>query len=219
MSQEPVRQTRRKLLLLLAVCLVVTGFAFYAIGRVDIRQIQVWLQQAGIWAPIGFVVIYVIATLLIMPSTALNLLGGALFGPWLGTLWTSVGAVIAAVLAFGFTRTVGRDWVEQRLAGRWQALDAEIRSNGFFYIFAIRLLPLIPYGIISLVAGLTSLSFRDYSLGTLLGTVLGLFPFVWIGSSGVEALQTGNLLPLLAACTLSGLLTGGALWYRRRRQP
>lgn len=214
-----VRKIQRDLLLLLGFCLVVTAGALFYIGKINVVQLQSGLQQMGLWAPIGFVVAYVAATLLILPSTALNLIGGALFGPWLGTLWTSLGAIIAAVIAFWFARTVGRDWVQRWLAGRWLALDAEIQTNGLFYIFAIRLLPLIPYGIVSLVAGLTSLRFRDYSIGTLLGTVLGLFPFVWIGSSGIQAAQTGNLLPLLTACSLTALLIGFSVWYRRRRRP
>jgi uncharacterized membrane protein YdjX (TVP38/TMEM64 family) len=190
----------------------------YFIAGIDLAQIQIWLYQAGIWAPIGFVALYVIATLLILPSTALNLIGGAMFGPWWGTLWTSAGAIIAAVISFWFARTVGRDLVAERMAGSCQALDAEIRNSGSFYIFAIRLLPLIPYGIVSLVAGLTSLNFRDYSIGTLFGTVLGLFPFVWMGSSSMTAIQTGDLFPLLGALTLTALLMIGTAWYRRRRR-
>lgn len=208
---------KRDLLLLLLVCLVITIATIYAIGGLDIAQIQNSLHQAGIWGVLGFVLLYVIATLLILPSTALNLLAGAMFGPWMGTLWASLAAVVASILAFWFARTIGRDWVKAKFADRWQALDAEMQTNGLWYILVIRLLPLIPYGIVSLVAGLTSLKLRDYSIGTTIGTTLGLFPFVWIGSSGVTAVKTGDLLPLWGACSLTALLMGISIWYRRRR--
>lgn len=197
---------------------MITGLAVYLLGGIDPKQLQVWLDQAGIWAPLIYIALYTVATILVLPSTALNLTGGAIFGPWLGTLWTSVAAIIAAVVAFAFTRTVGRDVITQRLAGRWQAMDAEIRQGGLFYMFAIRLLPIIPYGLVNFAAGLTSIRFRDYLLGTVLGTVPGILPFVMLGSSGLQAMRTGNVLPLMGSLGLTGLLVGGATWYRRRRQ-
>jgi uncharacterized membrane protein YdjX (TVP38/TMEM64 family) len=106
--------------------------------------------------------------------------------------------------------------VTQKLAVHWQAIDAEIRQGGLFYMFAIRLLPIIPYGLVNFTAGLTSIKFKDYLLGTLLGTVPGVLPFVMLGS-GITQLSQGNILPLLCALTLTGMLIGGATWYRRRR--
>jgi uncharacterized membrane protein YdjX (TVP38/TMEM64 family) len=204
--------------LLTIFCIVVTGLAVYLLGGIDPKQLQVWLNQAGIWAPLIYIALYTVATLLILPSTALNLTGGAIFGPWLGTLWTSIAAIIAAVVSFAFTRTVGRETIARRLAGRWQAMDAEMQQGGSFYMFAIRLLPIIPYGLVNFAAGLTSIRFRDYLLGTVLGTVPGVLPFVMLGSSGLQAMRTGDVLPLMGALGLTGLLVGGATWYRRRRQ-
>jgi uncharacterized membrane protein YdjX (TVP38/TMEM64 family) len=203
--------------LLISLCLLATAVGIYLIGAIQPDQLQLTLQRAGVWAPIAYIVIYVAATVLILPSTALNLLGGAIFGPWLGTLWTSMAAVVAAVIAFMFTRTIGRDTVSRRIAGRWQALDAEIQTGGLFYMFAIRLQPIIPYGLVNLVAGLTSIRFKDFFIGTALGTVPGIFPFVLLGSFGLKALKTGEYLPLLLALSLIALLITISVWYYRRR--
>ncbi len=199
-------------------CILVTGVAVYLLGGINSVQLQALLNRAGIWAPITYIALYTVATILVLPSTPLNLTGGAIFGPWLGTLWTSMAAVIAAVVAFAFTRTVGREAIARKLAGRWQSMDAEMRQGGLFYMFAIRLLPIIPYGLVNFAAGLTSIRFRDYLLGTILGTVPGILPFVLLGSSGLQAVRTGNVLPLMGALGLTALLVGGATWYRRRRQ-
>ncbi|HEY9891609.1 MAG TPA: TVP38/TMEM64 family protein [Candidatus Sericytochromatia bacterium] len=204
--------------LLTVFCIVITGLAAYFLGGINPVQLQAWLNQAGIWAPIIYIVLYSVATVLVFPSTALNLTGGAIFGPWLGTLWTSIAAVIAAIVSFAFTRTVGREIIAQKLANRWQSMDAEMRQGGLFYIFAIRLLPIIPYGLVNFAAGLTSIRFRDYLIGTILGTVPGVLPFVMLGSSGLQAMRTGDILPLVSSLALIGLLVGGATWYRRRRQ-
>lgn len=203
--------------LLTVLCIVATGLGVYFLGGIDQEQLQTWLKQAGLWAPVIYIVLYTVGTILILPSTPLNLSGGAIFGAWWGTLWTTIAAVIAAVVAFAFTRTVGRDVVARKFAGRWEAMDAEMRQGGVFYMFAIRLLPIIPYGLVNFAAGLTSIRFKDYLVGTVLGTVPGILPFVMMGS-GLRALKSGDILPLMGALALTGMLVGGATWYRRRRQ-
>ncbi|MDY7014507.1 MAG: TVP38/TMEM64 family protein [Cyanobacteriota bacterium] len=210
-------KAKSSLILILLFCIIATGVGVFLLGGVTPEQIEVWLARAGIWAPIIYILLYTVGTLLILPSTPLNLSGGAIFGPWLGMLWTTVAAIIAAVVAFAFTRTAGRDWVAQKFAGRWEAIDAEMRQGGLFYMFAIRLLPLIPYGIVNFAAGLTSIRFRDYLIGTVLGTVPGILPFVMMGS-GLQALRRGDVIPILFSLTLAGLLVGAATWYRRHRQ-
>lgn len=204
------------ILILTLSCIIATGIAVYLLGGIEPAQIQALLKSFGIWTPIIYITLYVVATMLVLPSTVLNLTGGAIFGPWLGTVWTSVAAVIAAIIAFVFTRSIGRQTVTKRLAGRWQAMDVEVRRGGLFYMFAIRLVPIMPYGLVNFVAGLTSISFKDYVLGTTLGTVPSVLPFVLLGSSGLKAVKTGDLLPLVLALGLTGMLIGGSTWYRHR---
>ena len=196
-------------------CIIATVIGVVLLAGINQKDLQLWLQQMGMWAPIFYILIYSIATICILPSTPLNLTGGAIFGSVWGTVWTSIAAILAAVLSFGFSRTIGRKLVEQKLAGKWESLDREMYQGGFFYMFAIRLLPLIPYGIVNFAAGLTSIKFRDYFFGTLLGTVPGILPFVMMGA-GLTALKQGDVLPMLVALALTGMLIGAATWYRRR---
>lgn len=208
---------KRGILLLTAICIAATVAAAYLLDGINTDRLQASVQQAGVFAPIFYIVLYVVFTLLVLPSTALNLMGGALFGLWFGTLWTSIAAVISAIVAFTFTRSIGRELVAQKLAGRWEQMDAEIRRSGLFYMFAIRLLPIIPYGLVNFTAGLTSIRFRDYLLGTMLGTIPGILPFVMMGS-GLQAFKSGDRLPLAIAFTLTGVLIMGATWYKRQRR-
>jgi uncharacterized membrane protein YdjX (TVP38/TMEM64 family) len=194
--------------------IIATVIGMMLLGGINQKDLQLWLEQMGIWAPVLYILVYLIATICILPSTPLNLTGGAIFGSGWGTAWTSIAAILAAVLSFGFSRTIGRKLVEQKLAGKWESIDREMHQGGFFYMFAIRLLPLIPYGIVNFAAGLTSIKFRDYFFGTLLGTVPGILPFVMMGA-GLTALKQGDVLPILVALALTGMLVGTATWYRR----
>jgi uncharacterized membrane protein YdjX (TVP38/TMEM64 family) len=207
---------KNSLVLLTIFCLIATGIGVLVIGGIDRQQLQTWLATMGILAPVVYIVLYTVGTLLILPSTPLNLTGGAIFGIYWGILWTTIAALVAAITAFAFTRTIGRELVSQKLAGHWSVIDTEIRQGGLFYLFAIRLLPIIPYGIVNFVAGLTSIKFKDYLIGTLLGTLPGVFPFVMMGA-GITELSQGNILPLMLAFALTGILVAGATWYRRCR--
>lgn len=212
-----VPYVKTRVLLIALGCMAATTIAAYRLGGFDTVQLQGWLRSTGVWAPLFYILLYTIATVLVMPSTPLNLLGGALFGPWFGLLWTSVGAMLAAIAAFAFTRTLGRDAIARKLSGRWQTLDAEVRRGGLPYMIAIRLVPFMPYGLLNFAAGLTSVSYRDYLLGTLLGTTPGILPYVLLGSSGLRAIRTGDMLPLVGTLMLTGLFLAGSTWYRRQR--
>ncbi len=205
-------------ILLAIACLLLTWFSIQTLGGYKPAQLQALIQKAGLWAPLGYIALYAVGTLALLPSTPLNISGGLLFGPWWGILWTSMGAVVAAAIAFFFSRTVGRPTMEKRLAGRWQTMDAEIHRGGLFYMFAIRLIPVMPYGIVNFAAGLTSIRFRDFLIGTILGTVPSVLPFVLVGSSGVKALSTGNLWPLLGALGLTGALLLFSTWFKAQRR-
>lgn len=198
-------------------CVVTTGIGVVLFGGIQPETIQNFLNRLGIWSPIIYILLYTIGTILLLPSTPLNLTGGALFGVWWGTFWTAIAAILAALVSFYYSRTIGKDWVQAKFGEKIQTVDAEIQQGGLFYLFAIRLLPIIPYGIVNFVAGLTSITLKDYLLGTTLGTVPGILPFVMIGA-GIQAIGKGDLLPLTVAFALVGILVGGATWYRRRRQ-
>lgn len=210
-------KSKAGIILFTLFCILGTGIGLYWLGGIKPELLQAWLHKMGIWAPVIYVLLYVVGTLLILPSTPLNLSGGALFGLGWGTFWTTIAALLAAVVSFAFTRTVGRGYVATKFAGKWEAIDAEMQQGGLFYMFAIRLLPIIPYGIVNFAAGLTSIRFKDYFWGTTIGTIPGILPFVMMGS-GLQALSKGNIMPLMVAFTLTGVLVGVATWYRRRRQ-
>ncbi len=198
-------------------CLLITISGAYYLGTVNPKIWQAWLASNGLWAPLIYVLVYTIGTLLLLPSTPLNLSGGAVFGVVWGTVWTTAGAILAAVISFWFSRTIGRNYVQRRFADRWQLIDREIRGGGIYYVIAVRLLPLLPYGLVNCGAGLTSMRFRDYLWGTLIGTTPGLIPFVMMGS-GLAAIRQGDLWPLAISSTLIGVSVGAATWYQRHRR-
>jgi uncharacterized membrane protein YdjX (TVP38/TMEM64 family) len=204
----------KKFLIGVVILLVIlTGWVTFSNVN-QLNQIQMIVQKAGWWGYLIFVIAYAIATLLILPVTAFNIAGGALYGGLMGLLLTTVGALVSALLAF----ILARSFKFSMNSDRWAKVNKNLVSGGISYSFAARLLPLIPYGVVSFAAGLSPIKLRDYLLGTLLGTPLGIAPFVFLGSKGVQVRTSRDVLPLLASGLILAMLTVAGTWYQQHQE-
>jgi uncharacterized membrane protein YdjX (TVP38/TMEM64 family) len=185
-----------------------------------LSQVQELVKTSGIWGSIIFVIAYAIATLLILPVTALNIAGGALYGVLTGLLLTSLGALISALLGFILARSLDTKLIasEYNSADNLSNVGQNLVKGGIGYAFAARLLPVIPYGVVSIAAGISPIKRRDYLLGTLMGTPLGIAPFVFLGSTGVQVHSKNDVLPLLASSMGLAMLLAVGTWYRSRQK-
>ena len=153
--------------------------------------------------------IYVAVTALSLPVAApMSLVGGALFGFWVGTSVVSAASTLGATLAFLSSRYILRSWVQHRFGTRLDAINRGIDKDGAYYLFTLRLVPLFPFFLINLGMGLTSLRLRTFVwvswLGMLPGTCVYLYAGVTLG-----ALQSpGDVLApeMLLALVLLGVL-------------
>src|ERR1700736_2813533 len=105
---------RVALTLLLAT---VAGWAIFHRDKVNVATLDGWLASLGPWAPIGYVMLFALATVAFVPGVVFSLAGGALFGPLWGTLWNLTGATLGAILAFLVARYIAGDWVARKAGG------------------------------------------------------------------------------------------------------
>jgi len=124
-------------------------------------------------APVIFVALYAALTAFAVPGTVLTLAGGALFGFGFGTLFNWLGATLGAVLAFLLARTLGRDGVRKLLGDRLDTLDRATKDHGFQGILTLRLIPVVPFNVLNLGSGLTSVPLRSYAAATAVGILPG----------------------------------------------
>lgn len=132
----------------------------------------------------AFMAIYIIQTALSLPGAAiLSLAAGAIFGSIMGTVYANIAATTGATLAFLVTRYLLRDAVLNRFGGKLEGMNRELEERGFSYLLFLRLVPLFPFFLINLAAGLTRLPLRTFFLGTMLGIIPGGFVYVNAGAS------------------------------------
>ena len=203
----------------LAGVVVLAVVAFYALGLDHYFDWNTVRSQLGAWnaevhehflaVMLVYFAIYVAVTALSLPVAAIaSLVGGALFGRWLGTAVVSIGSTLGATLAFLSSRYVFRDWVEQRFGQRLQPLRRGIERDGAYYLFTLRLVPVAPFFLINLAMGLTRMSTWTYTWVSMIGMLPGTFLYVYAGEALAEVESPEGLLSrqVLFALALLGVV-------------
>ena len=194
----------RKLLLLVVVAALVAAFFALDLGRFfsldyirGARDDFAALYQAHPAQVIGaFFGIYVAVTALSLPGAAiLTLLGGAIFGLWVGTLVVSFASSIGATLAMLVSRYLLRDSVKAKFGARLADIDRGIQREGAFYLFTLRLVPVFPFFVINLLMGLTAMKARTFYWVSQLGMLAGTLVYV---NAGTQLAQISSLQGILS---------------------
>lgn len=154
-----------------------------------------WIEGLGPWAPVAFILGYIVFTVALIPGSLLTMAGGALFGLAYGTLYVVIGATVGSTLAFLISRHLARDRFEKSLADnqRFAAIDKAIGEHGGRIVFLLRLSPIFPFTYLNYALGLTRVRLRDYVVAAL-GMVPGTFLYVYYGKAigDVTAIAAGE---------------------------
>ena len=173
----------------------------------------------------GYILIYIVSVALSLPgATILTLTGGAIFGAWVGTVAVNIGATLGATLAFLLARYLFKDAVEARFGARFAKLNEGFAKDGFGYLLFLRLIPLFPFFLINLGAGLTKLPLRTYVLGTMIGILPGGFVFCYAGANlarinTLSDVASPQVLGAFALLGLFALIPTGYQKYKTRKAP
>lgn len=185
-------QTRVARLTLFVLLAGTISLAIVYRDRFDAAALQAWVQDAGAWAPLLFMLIYAVAAVLFLPGSVLTLAGGALFGPLLGTVYNLTGATLGATLAFLVARYLASDWVAARSGGRLKQLINGVEAEGWRFVAFVRLVPLFPFNLLNYALGLTRIRFSHYLLATCVCMLPGAIAYTYLGYAGREAVGGGE---------------------------
>ncbi len=147
------------------------------------ERMQAWVASLGVWGPAVYAGIYAIASVFMLPASALTALSGVLFGLGLGTAVVSVGSIAGAALAFFLARYLLRNKVATMLASqpKLRAIDAAIAEGGWKIVAMLRLSPLVPFNVQNYLYGMTPIRFVPCIVTSWLTMLPGTFLYVYIG--------------------------------------
>lgn len=141
-----------------------------------------------------------------IPEVLLSMAAGMIWGPYLGTFYTIMGASLSSILPFFIGRFLGRECAGQLFRKfRLKRVDDLLSANGFLSILILRLIPVIPWEMVNYIGGICGIRFRDYLLGTLIGTLPTSYLFNAAGASlGGPVDRTRILLAFISVIFLAG---------------
>ena len=186
---------RKFLLACLIFALVI--YAIHAFGLfdllTDLPHLQTLIRQSGLFGYSLYILLFIIATLFLLPGSILVIAGGIVFGPLLGTLLSLIAATLASSCSFLLARWLGRDLL---------AIEKGIARNGIDFLILTRLIPLFPYNIQNYAYGLTTIAFWPYTLISALTTLPGIVIYTVMAS---DLANEGITLRFILQLCLAGL--------------
>jgi uncharacterized membrane protein YdjX (TVP38/TMEM64 family) len=217
----------RKKLWILAVFAALAGcFFYFDLGKYltlaslkSNRDALVGFRESHQVAMVAiFIVAYIAQTALSLPGAAiLSLAAGAIFGAVMGTVYVNIGATIGATLAFLVARYLFHDLIQNKFGPRLEKINRELETRGFNYLLFLRLVPLFPFFLINLGAGLTRVPLRTFFFGTMIGIIPGSFVFCNAGASlaTITSLNEVATPRVLGSFALLGLFSLVPVLYQK----
>jgi len=199
---------------LLALLLVGGLVVAFTVELPDVDVVRRWLDDVGTAGWAGLVAGVGLVLMAPVPRTAVSVLLGLVAGFLPGLLVALGGAMLAALGSFGLARGLGRAAVTRLAGPRLDRLDRLLVDRGFVPLLVGRLLPVVPFVVLSYGAGLTAVRLLPYLAATALGILPSTAVQVGVGASApalVSGATAAVALPLVVLAVL------GVLWFRRRR--
>ena len=183
-------------------------YAIHACGLfdllTDLPHLQTLIRQSGLFGYCLYIVLFIIASLFLLPGSILVITGGIVFGPILGTLLSLIAATLASSSSFLLARFLGRDLLLKYVghSHTFQAIEKGIAHNGIDFLILTRLIPLFPYNIQNYAYGLTTIAFWPYTFISALTTLPGIVIYTVMAS---DLASEGITLRFILQLCLAGL--------------
>ena len=194
---------KKKVAILLLVALGWAAFFWFDLGRYfsfeALRAEQASLHalvEAHRWlSMLAYLGIYVLLATLSLPGAGpLTLAGGAIFGFWVGVPLATVSASAGALSALLVSRYLFRASIERRFGERMKPINAGLEREGAYYLFTMRLVPVMPYLLINLLMGLTTMPAWRYVWVSALGMLPAEFAYVYAGTQLRDIQRASDIL-------------------------
>lgn len=154
------------------------------------------------------------AALSIPGATILTIAAGAIFGLAFGTLWVSISSTIGATLAFLMSRYLFKDAVRQKFGERLNTMEKNLERDGAFYLFSLRLVPVVPFFVINLLMGLTPIKTGIYAAVSWAGMLAGTAVYV---NAGTQLSKLDSLKGILSPAIIGSFVLLAVFPFVARR--
>lgn len=184
---KPFLNTKWLLILVYAVGILLLLWLWYAKG---VDSLQSWLAEAGPYAYVLFLLLYLLCSLAFLPVAWLNLAAGFLFGPILGTIFITLGVILASSVSFFISRYfVEPIWLREKVSVPFiQKIIADPRA--WKAVLVLRLSNVVPFAVVNYLSGAMAIRYTHYLAATILGSLPGTILYSGLGAMLYGALKS-----------------------------
>jgi len=180
-----------------------------------------WIRNSY-FTPVLVLIAYVIGGLVAVPVTLMIIATVTVFDPWTGTAYALLGSEIAALAGFGVGHLIGRDAVSRIAGSRVNSLSRKLSERGVLTIITLRIVPVAPFTVINVIAGVSEIRFRDFAIGSFIGMVPGVMAISLLADRIIASLRDPSLASVLVLVAVIVLvvsaLAGIRYWVIRKRK-
>ncbi len=195
------------LLLLLLIVIIFLGLRYHRViqSRFDVDNLTNMVEKFGVFGEIIYVLVISIRPILFIPSPAVFVIGGVIFGTIKGSMFNIVGILANASLGY---------WLAGRFKGIFYRFAGEKHLKSFENIdkndevkalFTMRVTPGFPFDPISYASGLVGIPFRNFIVGTALGSIPKVILYTFLGD-GIEDILSIRTIVVLGILVVLALL-------------
>ena len=196
------------------IWLVVTdapAYQFLVRLYVDPHFLKQTLHGWGIFAPVVFIALQ--AGIAPIPGEVTGMLGGFLFGEWLGLIYSTIGLTLGSVAAFGLGRWLGARYVRRRVSPQtWEKMSFIVEAEGSILCLIVYLIPGLPKDMACYLFGMSPMPFWVFTLISTLGRI----PGTWVVSAQGAHAAAGNYLHVMLLTAIVVAVALPLYCYRQR---
>lgn len=204
--------------LLTLTLMLLTALALAAWQLTDLGALlQTWLQTLDTGAAaLLFMLLFALASALLLPNSLFMLIGGAWFGLYWGFVINLVGFGIGAIATFLLARYLAHDYVAARMPARVVGAMEQVHASGWKLVAVLRLCGVVPAVLINYAFGITPIRWQTYAWASVVFTVPNCLILTYAGVAGEDFINNGDMGTALTAVGLVALAALAASVFRRR---
>lgn len=196
------RENRKRIILLAAalVAFLILWFSglreMLSLENIQMKgeELKLFINGHYVISVAGFIALYIVVAAFSIPVAAvLTITAGYLYTFIIGALYVNVGATIGATLAFLFARYIAGDPLQQKYKHKLKKFNDELDKNGASYLFTIRLIFVLPFFVVNLLAGLTKVKLRTFIWTTSLGILPSSLIYAFAGQQIATIKNIGEI--------------------------
>ena len=137
------------------------------------------------------------------------------YGPWWGGWYALLGTTLSAVMMFLLGHILGKNMVSRFSGSLINRVNQRLSKSGLMAVIAFRVIPVAPFSLINLVAGVSAISLRDFFLGTIIGIIPGITAISFVADRLFESLRQPDISSFTALFVVVVAFGAGLVGFRQ----